>query len=112
MATKKSPAKKGTRPPKQSAAAKDDNICFTIMPYGEWPDYYYEKIYSPAIRAAKLTPRRADDISLPKTIMLDIWNLTSQAKVILADLTGSNPNVFYELGLGHALAKPAILVTD
>jgi hypothetical protein len=89
-----------------------DNICFTIMPYGEWQDYYYETIYTPAIKASGLTPRRADDVYRPSAITHDIWVLTRQAKIILADLSGKNPNVFYELGLGHALAKPAILVTD
>jgi len=37
---------------------------------------------------------------------------TKSAKLILADLSGKNPNVFYELGLAHALAKPAILITE
>jgi hypothetical protein len=42
----------------------------------------------------------------------DIWEFTQHAKVILADLTGKNPNVIYELGLGHASAKPVVLVTE
>jgi hypothetical protein len=114
MATKKKlaikkAARSAERPAKES---KVDNICFTIMPYGDWPDYYYETIYSPAIKTAGLTPRRADDFNRPSAITHDIWVLTNQAKVILADLSGKNPNVFYELGLGHALAKPAILITD
>lgn len=37
---------------------------------------------------------------------------TKRARLILADLSGKNPNVFYELGLAHALAKPAILVAE
>jgi hypothetical protein len=42
----------------------------------------------------------------------DIWSHTRQAKLILADLSGKNANVFYELGLAHALAKPAILIAE
>jgi hypothetical protein len=38
--------------------------------------------------------------------------LHSESKLILADLSGTNPNVFYELGLAHALTKPAILITE
>jgi hypothetical protein len=82
------------------------------MPFGGWLDDYYETIYSPAIDAAGLEPHRADDLYRPSTIVNDIWAYTQKAKLLLADLTGKNPNVFYELGLAHALAKPAILVAE
>jgi hypothetical protein len=87
-------------------------ICFTIMPFGGWFNDYYTTVYRPAIEASGLKPHRADDLYRPSTIVNDIWAYTRQAKVILADLTGKNPNVFYELGLAHALAKPAILVAE
>jgi hypothetical protein len=87
-------------------------VCFTIMPFGGWFDDYYEALFRPAIETAGLEPKRADDLYRPSTIVNDIWSYTQSARVILADLTGKNPNVFYELGLAHALAKPAILVTE
>lgn len=82
------------------------------MPFGSWFDDYYESIYVPAIESAGLTPRRADDLYRPSAIVNDIWTMTKEAAIILADLSGKNPNVFYELGLAHALTKPAILVTE
>jgi len=91
---------------------KDVDTCFAIMPYGGWFDLYYDDIFCPAIKEAGLTPRRADDLNRAGTIIKDIWNYTKQAKVILADLTGRNANVLYELGLAHAIAKPAILLTQ
>jgi hypothetical protein len=100
--------KKKTKKP--SAAPKD--ICFTIMPFGGWLDDYYRDIYCPAIEAAGLEPHRADDLFRPSTIVNDIWAYTKRARIILADLSGKNPNVFYELGMAHALAKPAILVAE
>jgi hypothetical protein len=99
------------RPPPE-IKAEDKDICFTIMPFGGWFDVYYERIYQPAIEAAGLVPRRADDLYQPSAIVHDIWDLTKRAKVVLAELTGKNPNVFYELGLAHALARSAILVTQ
>ena len=87
-------------------------VCFTIMPFGGWLDDYYSEIYVPAIKAAGLSPHRADDLFRPSTIVNDIWDYTRKARVLLADLTGKNPNVFYELGLAHALAKPAILLAE
>jgi hypothetical protein len=81
------------------------------MPFGNWFDDYYESIYVPAIKSSDLNPRRADDLYRPSAIVHDIWAMTQEAKVILADLSNKNPNVFYELGLAHAIAKPVILVT-
>ena len=82
------------------------------MPFGGWFDDYYTKIYKPAIEGAGLEAKRADDLYRPSTIVHDIWSFTKRSKLVLADLSGKNPNVFYELGLAHALAKPAILVVE
>ncbi len=103
-----------TKRPKSAAAKVPSvqDICFTIMPFGGWLDDYYVSIYSPAIRAAGMEPHRADDLFRPSTIVKDIWAYTRKARLLLADLTGKNPNVFYELGLAHALAKPVILVAE
>ena len=95
-----------------SSIKEKDDICFTIMPFGGWFDKYYSDVYCPAIKESGLVARRADDIYRPGTIVHDIWNLTKISKVIIADLTGKNPNVLYELGLAHALAKPVILLTE
>ena len=107
---KTTPKKASTKAAK--TVAGDGDICFTIMPFGGWFDDYYASIYMPAIEAAGMTPKRADDLYRPSTIVNDIWEYTQKCKVVLADLTGKNPNVFYELGLAHALAKPAILIAE
>jgi hypothetical protein len=103
-------SKKKSLPKKRPAANTDE--CFTIMPFGGWFDQYYDAIFCPAIEDAGLMPKRADDLYRPSAIVHDIWNYTKRARLILADLSDKNPNVFYELGLAHAIAKPAILVTQ
>jgi hypothetical protein len=118
-------AKRGARMKKATVASKKEGpkqpqpkatapraICFTIMPFGDRFDQYYREVFQPAIEQAGFTPRRADDLMRPGTIVRDIWNYTKEATIILADLTGRNPNVLYELGLAHAIAKPAILVAE
>jgi hypothetical protein len=105
-------SKKKTSKKKKGTDRKRQPICFTIMPFGGWFNDYYLNIYRPAIEAAGMKPHRADDLYRPSTIVNDIWAYTKQSKIVLADLTGKNPNVFYELGLAHALAKPAILVAE
>jgi hypothetical protein len=104
----KAPAKRAT----QVKPNASQEICFVIMPFGGWLDDYYTSIYRVAIEEAGLIPHRADDLFRPSTIVNDIWAYTKKAKVLLADLTGKNPNVFYELGLAHALGKPVILVAE
>ena len=105
-------AKTHTKAKRTKKAKKSLGICFTIMPFGGWFQDYYKNIYRPAIESVGLSPHRADDLYRPSTIVNDIWTYTREAKLVLADLTGKNPNVFYELGLAHALAKPAILVAE
>ncbi len=112
MPTKKTTVKKRKASPKKKLKEKNGGFCFTIMPFGGWMDDYYESIYIPAIEAAGLEARRADDLYRPSTIVHDIWDFTKRSKIVLADLTGKNPNVLYELGLAHAIAKPAVLVTE
>ena len=40
---------------------------------------------------------------------MPVWSGINAAKVLVAELTTRNPNVFYELGLAHALEKPVVL---
>ncbi len=55
--------------------------------------------------------QRADSIFSSTSIMSDIWRYIRNASVVLADVTGKNANVFYELGLAHASRKPVVIVT-
>jgi len=87
--------------------------CFVMMPFIEPLGSYYTTIYQPAIKKAGLTAVRADtDIFGTGKIIDQIWNGINHAKVLVAELTGRNPNVLYELGLAHALRKPVVLVSS
>ncbi|MDG4883052.1 hypothetical protein [Mesorhizobium sp. WSM4884] len=87
------------------------DTCFVMMPFGQWMDTYYREIYVPAIREAGLEPVRADELFSTGSVIEQIWEQISRAKVLLADLTGKNANVFYELGLAHAANKPVVFTT-
>jgi hypothetical protein len=86
--------------------------CLIISPFTDWQDEYYDVIFRPAITEAGLEPIRADDLYKTGSIINDIWDLTKGATILLADLSGKNANVFYELGLAHAIARPVVLITD
>ena len=83
------------------------------MPFAAPIGGYYQHIYEPAIQKAGLRAVRADaDIFGTGKIMEQIWSGINAAKVLVAELTSRNPNVFYELGLAHALQKPVVLVSS
>lgn len=84
-----------------------------MMPFANPLGSYYEKIYKPAIEKAGLIPIRADNEIFGTGKIIDqIWNGINSAKVLIAELTNRNPNVFYELGLAHALQKPVVLISS
>ena len=89
------------------------DTCFVMQPFAPPLGDYYEKIYKPAIEKAGLKPVRADaDIFGTGKIMDQVWDGIVSAKVLVAELTSRNPNVFYELGLAHALEKPVVLISS
>ncbi len=93
--------------------APNASSCFVMQPFSGPLGGYYESIYKPAIEQAGLHPLRADaEIFGTGKIMDQIWRGIRAAEVLVAELTTKNPNVFYELGLAHALEKPVVLVSS
>ena len=83
-----------------------------MMPFAAPIGDYFSSVYEPAIKQAGLKPVRADDDIFGTGKIIDqIWQGINRAKVLVAELTSRNPNVFYELGLAHALNKPVVLVS-
>ena len=54
--------------------------------------------------------RRADDFSKPGYVMEDILRNIVRASIIIADLTGRNPNVFYELGIAYTVKESSQVI--
>ena len=88
------------------------DTCFVMMPFGQWLDQYYREIFVPAIKDAGMEPVRGDELFSTGSVIEQIWDQVQRAKVLLADLSGKNANVFYELGLAHAACKPVVFTTS
>lgn len=97
---------------KQSQVKLNEKLCFIIMPFTDKLNPIYESIIKPVIKDLKLECLRADEIFTSKPIIEDIWDSIKKARFLIADLTDRNANVFYELGLAHALNKDVILLTQ
>jgi hypothetical protein len=92
---------------------QEEDLCFVLMPFGDdMLQEVYEVHIKPTVERVGLQCKRADDVLGPTPIMEDIWKGIHSARVVLAELTGQNPNVFYELGLCHAIGKDAILLAQ
>lgn len=85
---------------------------FIIMPFRAPFNSYYNSIYKPALEAVGFNTTRADELYGSRPILEDIQKSIKDADLILCDMSTRNPNVFYELGLAHAIGKPVILVSN
>lgn len=85
--------------------------CFVMQPFSSPYEGYYDTIFRPAVERANLRPVRADtEIFATGKIMDQVWRGIRSADVLLAELTTKNANVYYELGMAHALGKPVVLI--
>ena len=87
-------------------------LCFVLMPFGRKShgsgrtvdfDAVYEQILAPAAQAAGMEVIRADQEQVGGTIHKPMYERLMLSDFGLADVTGANPNVYYELGIRHAL---------
>ncbi len=85
---------------------------FVLMPF----DPVFDDVYKLGIKAAAIEAggycERVDEQIFEERMLDRIYNQINKADVIIADLTGKNPNVFYETGYAHALEKKVILLTQ
>jgi len=84
---------------------------FVLMPFEEPFLGYYDKIYKVALERIGFDVKKVDDIFSPSPIIEDIQTSILKADLILCEMSGRNPNVFYELGIAHSVGKPAILLS-
>jgi tetratricopeptide (TPR) repeat protein len=102
------------------------DICFVIMPFGKKElvgaarsvnfDLIYNDIFAPAIGDAilpeggHLEPHRTDKDFFSGDIGQEMFDYLEYSRVVLTDITGLNPNVFYELGVRHRARQSGTLI--
>ena len=97
----------------------EDNACFVISPIGgpessvrERADHVLEFVIKDALEGFDYTAIRADHIAEPGMITNDVIEYIVESPLVIADLTGRNANVFYELAIRHAYEKPTIQIVE
>lgn len=92
----------------------DRASAFMIMPFGpEDLQVVYEDFIRPTLEAdCRVDCVRGDDIFGSNVVMEDVVTAMWRADLVVADLTGQNANVFYEVGIAHAIDKPVLLLAQ
>lgn len=85
---------------------------FIAMPFDKALRPVYRHIVKVCKDRLSLSVARGDDFFTAHAVMADVWAAIQNAKIIVADCTQRNPNVFYEIGIAHVLAKPVVLVSQ
>lgn len=96
----------------------DDQV-FVVMQIGakdsserKRADEIFNYIVKPALGKFGLRPYRADLDPAPGAITPKILSELIESRAVIADLTGRNANVYYELGIAHSFARPLISIAD
>jgi hypothetical protein len=90
----------------------DVRSCFVVMPFLPEFNFFYLYLQYHLRERHGLHVERGDHKKLTIPILEKIKQSINEADVVIGDMTGRNPNVFYELGLADALSKPVILLTQ
>lgn len=94
-------------------------LCFVLMPFGKKPagggsfidfDAVYSELIAPAIENAELEPLRADEEMAGGIIHKPMYERLILCNYAVADLTTANANVFYELGMRHAVRRKSTVL--
>jgi ATP-dependent Clp protease ATP-binding subunit ClpA len=86
-------------------------LAFVLIPFNEEFDEIYDHYIKPALEHHGLNVLKADSIYKPGNILSQIWSLIRSAEVIIADVSGKNANVIFELGLCYGIQRCPILLT-
>ncbi|MBZ0303585.1 MAG: hypothetical protein K8J31_27850 [Anaerolineae bacterium] len=85
---------------------------FVLMPFDVTLKPVYEDHIRTVVTGIGMSVGRADDFFTSGTIVAEIWTAINRASILIADCTGRNPNVFYEIGIAHTLGKQTILIAQ
>lgn len=100
-----------------SEYAEYETTAFYVTPIGadgsderQHSDLFLSSLVEPAIESLKLKVVRADKIEKPGIITTQIIQYLLRSRLVIADLSFHNPNVFYELAIRHMVKKPVVQI--
>lgn len=101
------------------AITESKATCFVVMPFGEKLDAenrpidfdeIYEYLIKPAVEGLAINCIRSDEVTKAGWVHADMLERLLRDDVVIVDITTLNPNVFYELGVRHALRRSVTIL--
>lgn len=86
-------------------------VAFVLIPHTDEYDELFISIIKPALESHELKVLKASDIFKPGNILSQVWAQIRSAEVVIADVSGQNANVIFELGLCYGIHRCPILLT-
>jgi hypothetical protein len=91
-------------------AVLDKPRAFAVMQFSAEFDDVYRDVVREVCVGYELDVLRADEVNGPGLVIGDIIRHIGASQLVIADITPSNPNVYFEVGYALALNKPTILL--
>lgn len=85
---------------------------FVVMQFTQPFNELWKSVVEPICRSKGIDAKRADDDYGPGMIIADVVGRIRESAVVIAEITPTNANVYYEVGYAHALGKPTILIAE
>ena len=98
--------------PQAPGPGQSHSDLFVLMPFQPELSAVYQDHIKLVASRLQLTVARADDFFTTHSVTDDIWAAILDSRIVIADCTGRNPNVFYEIGIAHTLGKPVVLLAQ
>lgn len=87
-------------------------VVFVAMPFDPAFDGVWRRVLREAVTHRRCKALRVDEIKRSESISQDVERGIRTSRALIADVTGSNPNVMFEVGSAHGMGKPLILISQ
>jgi len=90
----------------------EHDLCFVLMEFEQPYIDIYDHLIKPIVEGEGFRCLKSDDIFTTTSVIEDIWDNINKSALIIAEISSSNPNVMYELGICHTVGKNVMMITQ